>query len=109
MAVLDQIATARDDVFASRVAMSLMLACITVANESGLTANHTNRMVLVNRHIKALVNTKAVAAVIIANSTAMQTAIDGTPLARGSNITDADLNAACVSLFNTLANAHAAA
>jgi hypothetical protein len=108
MAILDQIAAARDDAFAARVAMITMTLCINVANEDPATANHANRIAFANKHFKAEINTKALAAAVIASNATIQTTIDASPALRGSNVPDGDINFAIAGLFNAFANAYAA-
>lgn len=108
MAVLDQIATARDDTFAARVAMCLMVTSVNVANEAALTANHANRLALAQKHIRAQVNVKSVGALVIAYNATIQTAINSAPALRGSNVLDGDLQYAINSLTDQIANAYAA-
>jgi hypothetical protein len=106
MAILDLIATARDETFAARVAMILMSACINVANEDAGTTNHTNRLALVHKHLKAEINVKAVAAAAIASNGTIQSTIDGAPDQRGANVSDNDLQFVVNGLIDILANAY---
>ncbi|TCK36741.1 hypothetical protein B0G84_5754 [Paraburkholderia sp. BL8N3] len=106
MAILDRIATARDDQFAARVAMLLMKLCVDVANEDPAYENHANRLHFAQLHFRAQVNTKALAAAIIANNATIQTAIDSAPNALGSNVPDGDLEFVIGGLFDNFANAY---
>ena len=106
--VLDRIAAARDDAFAARVAMILMKLAIDVANEAPETANHENRVALAHRHLRAEVNSKAVAAAVIASNATIQSTIDGAPGERGANVPDGDLEYVLAGLYDHLANAYAA-
>lgn len=108
MAVLDRIATARDETFSARVAMMLMKVSIDVMAEAGSTSNHANRLKLAQLHVKSLVNTKAVAAAVIASNATIQATIDTDPLLLGSNVPDGDIEFVLVDLFDKLANAYAA-
>jgi hypothetical protein len=107
MAVLDRIATARDDAFAARVAMIMMKLAIDVANEDPGAANHSNRLALAQKHFRAEVNAKALAAAAIASNATIQGAIDGDPAARSSNVPDGDLEFVLAGLLNHFANAYA--
>lgn len=109
MAVLDRIATARNDEFAARVAMITMKLCVDVANEAGTVTNHTNRIAFAYKMFKATVNAKALAAAVIANNATIQTTIDSSPSLMGSNVPDADLEFVISSMLNNFANAYAAA
>ncbi|MGF6641783.1 hypothetical protein [Paraburkholderia sp. MM6662-R1] len=107
MAVLDRIATARDDAFAARVAMILMTSCVNVANEDPTYENHANRLHFAQLHFRAAVNTKALAAAIIANNTTIQGEIDSAPTQLGANVPDSDLEYVIGGLFDNFANAYA--
>jgi hypothetical protein len=109
MAVIDRIATARDDTFAARVSMVLMRLAVDVANEVDTTPNHANRLRLAQAHFRAGINAKALAAAAIANNATLQAAIDGAPAALGANIPDGDLEFVIAGLLNHFANAYAAA
>lgn len=108
MSVLDRIATARDSIFAARVAMILMTISINVANEAPATPNHTNRLALAQKVLKAMVNNKAIAAACIANNATMQMTIDANPALLGSDVPDADIEFVLSGLYDNLANAYAA-
>jgi hypothetical protein len=108
MAVQDRIAAARDESFSARVAFILMKSAVDIANESSGTTNHANRLAFAQRHFKAEVNTKAIAAAVIASNTTIQTTIDGAPSLKGANVSDADLEFVINSLIDNLANAYAA-
>lgn len=107
MAVLDRIATARDDQFAARIAMILMHTCIDVANEDPTTANHANRVAFAGKHLRGQVNCKAVAAAVIASNGTIQSTIDGGPTLLGANVPDGDLEYVIGGLYDHLANAYA--
>lgn len=109
MAIADRIATARDDLFAARVAMLVMKLAVDVANESGATTNHANRLIFAQAVFRAAVNSKALAAAAIANSSSIQASIDASPELLGSNVTDATLDGVISGLLNNFANAYAAA
>jgi hypothetical protein len=109
MAVLDRIATARDDTFAARTAMNLMTLCINVMNEDPSTANHANRLLFAQKHLKGQVNSKLVAASCIAYNATLQSEIDASPTLLGANVSDGDLSYVLSSLYNNLANAYAVA
>lgn len=108
MAIIDRIATARDDVFAARVAMILMKLCVDVANESDTTANHANRLALAQAHFRAGVNSKALAAALIANNATIQATIDANPGGLGSDVPDGDIEFVVSTLLDHFANAYAA-
>lgn len=109
MAIADRIATARNDTFAARVSMILMKLAVDVANEDGGTANHANRLALAQAHFRAGINSKALAAALIANNGTIQATIDGAPELFGSNVPDGDLEFVIAGLYNHFANAYAAA
>jgi hypothetical protein len=109
MAILDRIATARDDVFAARVSMILMKLCVDVANEDGATPNHANRLALAQAHFRAGINAKALGAAAIASNGTLQAAIDTAPAELGANISDGDLEFVLAGLFNHFSNAYASA
>jgi hypothetical protein len=108
MAILDRIAAARDPSFSSRVAMILMNACAAVTTEDPATANHANRLALALKHIRAEVNSKALAAAVIANNATIQAAIDGTPGSFGASVADSDIESSVTALYDIFANAYAA-
>lgn len=107
MAVLDRIATARNDTFAARIAMILMALAINVMNEDPGTANHANRLLFAQKHLKGEVNCKLIAAALIANNATTQANIDGNPGALGSNVPDGDIEFVLGGLYNNFANAYA--
>lgn len=107
MGVLDRIATARDDLFSARVAMIAMKLAVDVSNESAQTANHANRLTFANKVFRAEVNSKALAAAIIAHNATIQSTIDSHPELRGSNVPDGDIEFELSSIYNNLANAYA--
>jgi hypothetical protein len=108
MAVLDRIATAQDNVFSARVAMILMKLSVAVLTEPGGTTNHANRLKLAQKHLRAEVNVKAVAAAVIASNPTIQSTIDGAPSELGSSVPDADIEFVLTGLYDGLANAYAA-
>jgi hypothetical protein len=106
MSVLNQIATARDDTFAARVALLLMKSAINIANEAPATANHANRLTLAQKHFRAQVNCKALAAAVIASNATIQSTIDTSPDLLGSNVPDNDLEFVINGLIDNFANAY---
>jgi hypothetical protein len=108
MAVLNRIAAARDDEFAARVSMIAMKLCVDVSNEDAGTANHANRIAFAHLHFRAGVNAKSLAAAVIASNGTIQSAIDGAPELRGSNVSDSDLEFVISGLLDHFANAYAA-
>ena len=106
MSVLNQITTARDDTFAARVAMLLMKACVVIATEAGTVPNHANRLAFAQRHFRAEVNCKALAAAVISNNATIQTTIDGAPEQHGSTVPDGDLEFVINGLIDVFANAY---
>jgi hypothetical protein len=108
MAVLDRIATARNDTFAARIAMILMALAINVMNEDPSTANHANRLLFAQKHLKGEVNCKLLGAAVIANNATTQGNIDADPAALGSNVPDSDIEFVLGGLYNNFANAYAA-
>jgi hypothetical protein len=107
MAILDRIAAARDDQFSARVAMILMKLCVDVANEDTGYINHVNRLHFAELHFRALVNSKSLAAAIIANNGTIQAEIDSAPAERGANVPDGDLEYVISGLYDHFANAYA--
>lgn len=109
MAVLDLIGAARDDAFSARTAMCLMVASINVANEDAATLNHANRIALAYRFLKGEINSKVVAAAVIATNATIQSTINANPAGLGADVPDADLQFVVNSLVDHLANAYGAA
>ena len=109
MAILDQIAAARDDAFAARVAMITMTLCVAVATEDPATVNHVNRLGFANKHFKAQINTKALAAAVIASNPTIQGEINAAPGVHGANVPDGDITFVVTSLLDTFANAYSVA
>lgn len=109
MAVLDQIATARDDTFAARVAMTLMTIGLSAMNEAGATPDHVNRLALAQKHLKGEINSKLVAALLIASNATIQGEINAAPALLGSNVPDGDMLYALTQLYDNIADAYAAA
>lgn len=109
MAQLDRIAVARSDTFAARVAMILMKLAVDVSNEATTTPNHANRQKLAQKHFRAEVNAKALAAAVIASNATIQAAIDAQPAQLGANVPDGDLEFVISGLYDHFANAYAAA
>jgi hypothetical protein len=108
MAVLDLIATARDDTFAARVAMILATLAVAATTEDPTTANHANRLGFAQKIIKGgVINNKAIAAIVIASNPTVQTEITGTPASLGSNVPDGDMTFVLTGLYDALANAYA--
>lgn len=108
MASLDLIATARDDTFAARVAMLLMVSLVNVTNEAPDTPNHANRLALAQRHMLGAINSKSVAATAIASNATIQGEIIESPELLGANVPDQDLQFVLDGLVDSLANAYAA-
>jgi hypothetical protein len=108
MAALDLITAARDDSFAARVAFCLMVAALNVGNEDPGTSNHANRLAFAQRVLKGEVNSKLAAAAVIAYNGTIQGEINGTPVAKGSNVSDGDLQFVVNGLIDMWANAWAA-
>lgn len=109
MSVLNQIAAARSDEFAARVAMVTMTLAMTVLVEDPETANHANRIIFAQKHLRAEINNKTLAAAVIASNSTIQTTINGAPLLLGSNVPDGDIEFVITGLLNAFANAYAAA
>lgn len=105
MSALDQIQTARDQVFSARVMMTFFKLASTVAGEAANTPNHANRLAFAQKLIKGADNPRLMAAQVIADNSTIASQIDGAPLSLGSNISDADLLTACTASYNTRANA----
>jgi len=105
MSVLDQITTARDPTFSARVMMGYFKVGVTAATEASNTPNHQNRLAYSKLLFKGQDNPRLIAAHVIASQSTIASAIDSAPLSLGSNISDTDLNAACVASYDARANA----
>jgi hypothetical protein len=109
MAILDLIGAARDDEFSARVAMCLMVASINIANEDTATLNHPNRIAFAYRFFKGEINSKVVAAAVIATNATVQGTINANPAGLGADVPDADLQFVVNGIIDHFANAYAAA
>jgi len=106
MAILDQIAAARDPSFSSRVAMILMNQSLAVLAEDPATTNHANRLAFAEKHFRAEINCKTLAAAVIANDPSIQGQINTSPSSFGSVVADADIATNVTALFDTFATAY---
>jgi hypothetical protein len=86
-----------------------MKSCVNIANEDPSTANHANRVAFADKHFKALINCKALAAAAIATNPTLQTEIDSQAGSLGTTIPDSDLEYVINGLIDNFANAYAAA
>lgn len=107
MSALDQIATARDDEFASRVSMITFKVAQQVATEDAGTPNHAQRIDYAFRNIVGEENPKLVAAHLISSNGTIQAAIDANPELKGKNVPDADIEFALSSIWDARALAWA--
>jgi hypothetical protein len=109
MAALDLIATARDGVFSSRVALIALKSAVAVGNEDPGTADHAERLAWANKALRGDVNNKQLAAAIIASNSTITSTINATPLNLGSDVADGDIEFALNSIITALGRAEAAA
>jgi len=109
MSAIDQISAARDDEFASRVAMITFKVAQQVASEDPATADHAVRMDYALRNIRGAENPKLVAAHLISSNPTIGATIDANPELKGSNVPDADIEFALSSIWTARALAFAAA
>ncbi|RPI39296.1 MAG: hypothetical protein EHM67_10355 [Hyphomicrobiaceae bacterium] len=108
MAAIDQIAAARDDEFAGRVAMIIFKVAQMVATEDTATANHDVRLDYALRNIRGEENPKLVGAHVISSNPTIAAAIDAEPELKGSNVPDADIEFALASIWDARSIAFAA-
>jgi hypothetical protein len=100
MAAIDQIAAARDDEFAARVAMIIFKVAQAVATEDASTPHHAERLDYAFRNITGDENPKLVAAHVISSNPTIAAAIDAEPELKGSNVPDADIEFALASIWD---------
>ncbi len=105
MSVLDQITAARDPTFSARIMIGYFKVGAAVATEAANTPNHANRLAYSKLLFKGSDNPRLIAAHVIASQSTIASQIDAAPLSLGSNISDNDLNAACVASYDARANA----
>ena len=108
MSALDQIAVARNDEFAGRVAMIQLRVAQNVASEDPGTALHAERIAYSQRCIRGDENPKLVAAHIISANPVISGAIDTDPAAMGSNVPDSDIEFALATVWDSRSLAFAA-
>jgi hypothetical protein len=109
MAAIDQIAAARDDEFASRVAMIIFKVAQAVATEDPATADHAVRLDYALRNVRGDENPKLVGAHVISSNPTIAAAIDAQPELKGSNVPDNDIEFALSSIWTARALAFASA
>ena len=109
MAAIDQISAARDDEFASRVAMIIFKVAQMVASEAPTEPDHDVRMDYAARNIRGDENPKLVGAHVISSNPTIAAAIDAEPELKGSNVPDADIEFALSSIRTARAKAFATA
>ena len=109
MSALDLIATARDEEFASRVAMITFKVAQMVASEATSTPNHDVRMDYAARNIRGDENPKLIAAHLISSNPTIAAAIEQYPDQKGANVPDADIEFAISSIWDARALAYASA
>jgi len=107
MAAIDQIAAARDDEFAGRVAMITFKVAQMVASEADTEPDHDVRLDYAARNIRGEENPKLVGAHVISSNPTIAAAIDAEPELKGSNVPDADIEFALSSIWTARAKAFA--
>ena len=108
MSALDLIATARDEEFASRVAMITFKVAQAVASEDPATANHAERIDYAFRNIIGQENPKLIAAHLISSNPTIAASIEANPELKGSNVPDGDVEFALASIWDARSLAFAA-
>jgi sensor domain CHASE-containing protein len=107
MAAIDQIAAARDEEFAGRVAMIIFRVAQAVATEAPTEPDHDIRLAYAGRNIRGEENPKLVGAHVISSNPTIAAAIDANPELKGSNVPDADIEFALSSIWTARAKAFA--
>lgn len=108
MSAIDQITAARDDEFASRVAMIIFKVAQAVATEPDTEPDHDVRLDYAARNIRGDENPKLVSAHVISSNPTIAAAIDAEPELKGSNVPDNDIEFALSSIWTARAKAFAA-
>jgi hypothetical protein len=98
MSVSDHIATASDKAFAGRVMLLMLKVAQTITTESP-GANHKKRLRYAASVIYGNEKPQLMAAHVIAATAAIASTINTNPSELGSNVTDADLEAAISGLW----------
>jgi hypothetical protein len=99
MSAEDLIRTARDDVYAGRVAMIQLKVAQDVASEDPGTANHAERIAYASMVIRGDENAKMVAAHVNTNPS-IAAAINGDPAQLGANVPDGDIEFTLASIWD---------
>jgi hypothetical protein len=107
MSAEDQIRTARDDVYASRVAMIQLKVAQNVASEDPATAHHAERIAYASLVIRGGENAKMVAAHVNTNPSIAAT-IEEDPAKLGANVPDGDIEFTLASIWDARSLAYAA-
>jgi hypothetical protein len=103
MAAKDYIATAASEDFAGRVIVLAFKVAMAVLAEGTAVANHTERVAYVKRVARGDDRPKLVAIHAIMYSAAIRAAIDAQPASVGSNVTDAEIEAALTAIWTARA------
>ena len=107
MSAEDTIRAARDDIYASRVAMIQLKVAQNVASEDPATANHAERVDYAYYVIRGDENPKMVAAHCNTNPSIAAT-IESAPEQLGANVSDADIEFTLASIWDARSIAFAA-
>jgi hypothetical protein len=107
MSAENHIRTARDDVYAGRVAMIQLKVAQNVASEDPATANHAERINYAYYVIRGDENPKMVSAHVNTNPS-IAASIDAAPEQLGANIPDGDIEFTLASIWDARALAFAA-
>lgn len=107
MSATDLIRTARDDLYAGRVAMIQLKVAQNVASEDPTTPNHTERINYAYIVIRGGENPKMVATHVNTNP-AIAAAIESDPDKLGSNVPDSDIEFTLASIWDSRSLAFAA-
>lgn len=107
MSAEDLIRTARDDIYAGRVAMIQLKVAQNVASEDAGTVNHEERVNYASYVIRGEENPKMVAAHVNTNPSIAAT-IEGDPSKLGANVPDGDIEFTLASIWDARSIAYAA-
>jgi hypothetical protein len=107
MSAEDTIRAARDDTYASRVAMIQLKVAQNVASEDPGTANHVERLSYAYFVIRGAENPKMVAAHVNTNAS-IAAQIEGDPSKLGSNVPDGDIEFTLSTIWDARSLAFAA-
>lgn len=107
MSAEDLIRAARDDVYASRVAMIQLKVAQNVASEDPGTANHAERIAYAGRVIRGDENPKMVAS-HVNSQPGIAVQIEADPSKLGANVPDADIEFTLAAIWDARSLAFAA-